>query len=103
MSNNEIFINDVKYLRDLGVNITIYQDLTNTGRYVLEMNERKVNFNAQELKDYLNDLKKNIDDLETTEAKKRTMFRHALLEASEEVARRFSKQVFTLSIGEANE
>lgn len=100
MTTLESFLNDLKYLQDLGVKIKIYQNLQDAGGYVLEINGTKQNYNTSQLKEFLQNLKDEIESVEEQEAKKRRMFRTALLEASEEIAIRFNKQVFTLSIGD---
>lgn len=100
MSNNEVILNDLDYLKQVGVNVKVYHDLQDANSFILEANGTKANFNAKELKAYLEALKNNVDDIEEQEAKKRRMFRSMLLEASEELARKYNKQVYTLSIGD---
>lgn len=100
MTNQEIILKDLKYLNDCGVHINIYHSITNFNNYILENNGTKINFEASELKKYLEDLKNNVIDLEEEQAKKRRLMRSLLLEASEEIAKKFNKQVYTLSIGE---
>lgn len=100
LTNEECFLKDLSYLQDLGVKIKIFQNLQDKGGYVLEINGTKQSFNTSQLKDFLEKLKDEIESVEEQEAKKRRMFRTALLEASEEIAMRFNKQVYTLSIGD---
>lgn len=101
MSNQEIILNDIKYLKDYGIKIKIYRNVVeHDDDFIVENNGIKSNFNVTELKDFLQNLKDQIDDLNEQQAKKRRLFRAMLLEASEEIAHRFSKQVFTLSIGD---
>ena len=100
MSNQEIILNDLKYLKDYGVKIKIYHNVEDSNDFIIENNGIKSNFSAPELKDFFQNLKDQIDDLNEQQAKKRRLFRAMLLEASEEIAHKFSKQVFTLSIGD---
>ena len=100
MSNNELILDSLDYLKNVGLTINVYHDLKNADSFILETNGIKTNFTAKELKAYLTALKNEVDDLEEQEAKKRRMFRALLLEASEELARKYNKQVYTLSIGD---
>ena len=103
MSNQEMIINDLKYLKDYGVRIKIYCNVESENQFIVENNGVKSNFEIKELKQFLQELKDQIDDLNEQASKKRRMFRSMLLEASEEIARKFNKQVFTVSIGECEE
>lgn len=104
MSNEEIILNDLQYLRDANITINVYQELgKNPPRYIVDACGIKTTYNAQELKEFLHNLKNGVDDLEEEQAKKRRQMRALLLEASEEIAHKFNKQVYTLSIGEREE
>lgn len=100
MSNLELIADSVSYLKEYGVNVKVYRDIQDDNNYIVEANGIKTNFEAKELKNWLTALKDEIDDAEEQQAKKRRQFRSLLLEASEELARKYNKQVFTLSIGD---
>ena len=100
MSNQEIILSDLKYLKDCGVKLKIYHNVEDANDFIIENNGIKSNFKVTELKDFFQNLKDEIEDLNEQQAKKRRLFRAMLLEASEEIAHKFSKQVFTLSIGD---
>ena len=88
------------YIKSVGISICVYQCLTDVSQYIVEANGQKTKFSATELKDFLRELKDNTDSMEEEQAKKRRMFRNLLLEASEDIAKKYNKQVFTLSIGD---
>lgn len=103
MSNLELLNSDLKYLKDYGVNLEIYQNIRKANDFIVVSNLVQTHFEATELKQFLEDLKSEIANQVEEQAKKRRQFRSLLLEASEDIAKRFGKQVFTLSIGDNNE
>lgn len=104
MSNLEMLNSDLNFLSDYGLNLEIYQNIKKGERFILVSNGIMTRFDtAKELKSFLDNLKDDIQSQEQEEAKKRRQFRSLLLEASETIAKRFGKQVYTLSIGDNND
>ena len=100
MTNEERLKNLVSILKDRKVNIEVFLSI-DTNAVIISGGGFKNHFNTiGEAIKHLEELQNLIDDEEEENAKKRRQIRNMLKEASEEIAKRYNKQVYTISLGD---
>lgn len=105
MENREIIYKTICYLNQCGLRLEVYERIDRiegSGTcYILEGSGVLTKYNsAKELKEALAELQNNVIDMDEQEARKRRQIRNLLKEASEEIAKKYNKQVFTISLGD---
>lgn len=99
MTNEERLKNLLIQLKDLKVNVSAFIGV-NKDEVIISGGGYQVRFNnMSDAIKHLEELRASIDDEEEAKAKQRRQLRALLLEASEEIAKKYNKQVFTLSMG----